>query len=183
MTLIATASALAMGAVLLWAGLEKARDPASTSAMLRSLGLPLRLAWPAAILVMAMEISVGVAVLFRPGSTPTHIGVASLAGVFALAGLIAMRSDEPICCNCFGAGGKGYLGVTQLIALLPWLAGAMILRLAAQGTQSLSTGAVYFAITSLVIAAARGIGVRKAQLEARGDRLSAQEMYKWLPSH
>ena len=172
-----------MAAVLFWAGLEKARNLAFTAGMIRDLGFPRRLAWPAALCLTVAELNVGLAVLFRPDSTLTHIGILSLAGLFALAGLIAMGSDEPIRCSCFGASGKGYLGVNQLIALIPWLAGAMALRIGTQEAPPLSTGAAYFAATSLAIAAARGIGVWKARNEARGDRISAQEMYKWLQSH
>lgn len=183
MTLIATAVALAMAAVLLWAGLEKARDIPSTAAMIRALGFPRRLAWPAALLVTVAEMSIALAVLFRPNSTSTHISIVLLAGLFALAGAIAMGLDEPVRCSCFGMGSKRYLGVTQLIAFFPWLAGAIFLRLGIQETLPLSAGAAHFAATSLAIAAARGVGVWKARIEARGDRLSAQEMYKWLQSH
>jgi hypothetical protein len=171
-----------MAGMLLWAGLEKARNPASIVATIRSLRLPRRLAWPAALFVTTAEITIAVAILFKPDSLLTQTAIVLLAALFALAGLIAMGFDEPVHCNCFGAGGKGYLGTTQLIALLPWLAGAGILRVGIQETPSLPMSAAYFAATSLAIAAVRGIGVWKARLLARGDRLSAREMYVWLQS-
>ena len=173
---------MAMAAVLLWAGLEKARNLTPTAATLQVLGFPRRLARPAAIFVTAAELTVAIAVLFSPDSALTHISIVLLAGLFALAGLIAMGLDERVRCSCFGPGGKGYLGAAQLIALIPWVAGAVILRLGTRDIPPLPVSAAYFAATSLAIAAARGIRVWKASLEARGDRLSAREMYVWLQS-
>jgi hypothetical protein len=181
-TLITTAAALAMAAVLLWAGLEKARNPNPTAATLRVLGFPRRLARPAAMVLTAAELTVAIAVLFRPDSALTHISIVLLAGLFALAGLIAMGLNERVHCSCFGPGGKGYLGAAQLIALIPWVAGAGLLQLGTRESPPLPVSAAYFAATSLAIAAARGISVWKARLAARGDRLSALEMYVWLQS-
>lgn len=182
MNLIPTAAGLAMAAVLLWAAVEKARNPAPTAATIHALGLPHRLAWPAAVFVTVAEIVVAVAVLFRPDAALTQAGIVLLAGLFALAGLIALRLDEPIHCSCFGAGGNGHLGVKQIIAFVPWLAGAAILRLGIEEAPPLPVGAACLATTSLAIAGVRGIGVWKSRLEARGDRQSAQEMYVWLRS-
>lgn len=182
MPLLPTAAALTIAAVLLWAALEKARNPAPTAAAIRSLGLPRRIAWPAALLVTAAEIVVAVAALFRPDAALTHAGIVLLAGLFALAGLIALRLEEPIHCSCLGPGGKGYLGVAQLIGFPLWLAGAAALRFGIAEAPPLSTGAACFAALSLSIAGIRGIGVWRARLEARGDRRSAQEMYVWLRS-
>jgi methylamine utilization protein MauE len=181
-TFIQTAAALAMAGVLLWAGLEKFRDFAPAAATVGELGLPRVLAGPAALLVAAAEVGVGLALLFRPGATATHLGVVLLACHFALAGLLALRSGRQIRCHCFGAGGRGHLGKPQLVALVPWLAGAALLRLGAQQAPPLPAGAAYFAAVSLFIAGVRGVAVRRALLEARGDRLSAQEMYRWLRS-
>ena len=141
MTLIPTAVAMVMSGVLLWAGLDKGRNLTSMAATLGELGFPRRLAGTAALLLMAAEITIALAALFRPDSALTHVGIVILAVLFALAGLIAMSRDEPIRCHCFGAGGKGYLGTTQLIALAPWLAGAVTLRLTAQEAPPLPTGA------------------------------------------
>lgn len=173
---------LGMAALLLWAGLEKARHPAFTTATIRSLGLPSKLARPAALFLTVAELAVAVALLFKPNSAVVQVSVVSLAGLFALAGLLALGLDEPIHCGCFGAGGRGYLGAAQLKALPLWLAGVLIIRWGMPEAPPLPTAAAYFAAASLGITAVQGIRVRKAQLEARGDRLSAQEMYAWLPS-
>jgi hypothetical protein len=181
-TFTQTTAALIMAGVLLWAGLEKTRDLAATATTIREIGLPRFFAAPAALLIAAAEVGVALALLFRPELTATHLGVALLAGLFALAGLIALGLGRQIHCHCFGAGGKGHLGKPQLIALIPWLAGVVLLRFGAQEALPLSIGAAYFAATSLVIACVRGCAVRKLLLEARGDRQSAEEMYRWLQS-
>jgi hypothetical protein len=182
MSIISTAAALAIASVLLWAGLEKFRNLAATAATLRSLGVPRGFARPAALFMSGAEVVVAAAVLFRPDSALTQGSIVLLAGLFALAGLIAMTLDERVRCSCFGVGGKGYLGVNQLIALFPWLAGAALLRAGFREPPPLPVGAAYFASTSLAIAALRAVSVCSAWREARGDRLSAREMYMWLRS-
>ena len=171
-----------MAAVLLWAGLEKSRNLALTAAFVREIGFSSVLASPIALLVAIAEIGVALALLFRPDSTITQAGVALLAGIFGVAGLIALRSGKQIRCHCFGAGGKGHLGKFQLIALVGWLAGVALLRHGILEAPSFLVGATYLAATCLIIASVRAVAVRKALLEARGDRMSAQEMYRWLQS-
>jgi hypothetical protein len=181
-TIIAIAVTLIMAGVLLRAAVEKVRDLRPTAATMRALGVPDGLASVAAASVTAAELSVAAAVLFRPDATPTHLGIVALAAAFALAGLLALRRDEPIRCNCFGPG-SGDLGKTQLLALAPWLGGVAVLRLGFAEAPDLSRSALCFAATSLSLVAIRLLAVRKAWLEARGDRRSAQEMYAWLPSY
>jgi methylamine utilization protein MauE len=176
------AVALAIAVVLLWAALEKARNLAPTAAAIRHLGFSRRIAWPAAGFVTAAEVLIAVAVLFRPDSALTQAGIIVLAGLFALAGLLALRLDHPIPCHCFGAGGKN-LGLTQVIAFLPWLASAGLLRFGIRQALPVATAAACFAAISLTLAGIRGFHVWRAQREARSDRRSAQEMYAWLPSH
>jgi hypothetical protein len=181
--LLVTAARLVMAAVLLRAAIGKARDVRSMAATIRALGAPRATARPGAMLVMATEIVVALAVLFRPDATATQAGIVALAALFALAGLVALHRDEPIRCSCFGAGGDGYLGVTQLIAFVPWIAGAAILRFGVAAAPRLPESAAWLAAASLAIAAERAAAVWKARSEARGDRRSAQETYAWLPSH
>jgi hypothetical protein len=181
-TIVHTGAALIMTAILLWAGLEKTRNLALTAATVKEIGFSSALAFPVALLVAIAEIGVALALLFRPDSTVTHAGVALLAGLFALAGLIALRSGKQIRCLCFGAGGNGQLGKSQLIALIGWLAGIALLRFGDLEAPSFSIGVAFLAATCLVIASVRAVVVLKALLEARGDRVSAQEMYRWLQS-
>lgn len=182
MTIGATAVTLMMAGVLLRAAVEKVRDLRPTAATIRALGVPDSLASVVAASVTVAELAVAAAVLFRPDATPTHLGIVALAVAFALAGLLALRRGEPIRCNCFGAGSAD-LGKTQLLALAPWVTGAAVLRLGFAEAPDLTRSAVCFAATSLTLAALPLLAVRKAWLEARGDRRSAQEMYAWLPSY
>lgn len=178
MILLATFVALAISAVLLVAALEKARTPALTAATLRGLGVRHALALPATRLLTLAELGAAIAVLFAPASTLTHAAIGALAVVFAVAGVLALRSDEPLRCSCFGAAG-GYLGWKQIVALVPWLAGVAVLRFATPSAD----GALLFALTALLILVARSVSLAKAFVEAGGDRKSAQEMLLWLPSH
>ncbi len=130
----------------------------------------------------AAELAVAAAVLFRPDAAVTHLAIAALAVTFAVAGLLALRRDEPIRCNCFGAG-SGTLGKTQLLALVPWLAGAAVLRAGFTEPPALPIAATWLTAISLALAAMRLVAVRKAWVEARDDRRSAEEMYAWLPSY
>lgn len=174
--LLATFVALALSAVLLVAALEKARAPALTAATLRGLGVRHALALPVTRVLTLAELGTAMAVLFAPASTVTHAAIAALAVAFAVAGVMALRSDEPLRCSCFGAGG-GDLGWRQIVALVPWLAGVAVLRSATPNVD----GALLFALVALLILAARSISLARAFVEAVGDRRSAQEMLHWLP--
>lgn len=181
--LISKAAALTMAGVLLWAGCEKARNPASITSTITNLGIPRRAAQLAAIFLITAEIGLGVLVLFQPNALTVQMGIVLLAMLFALAGLIVWMRGERIHCSCFGAGARGYLGLRQIINLVPWCIGAGILTMGSQEAQALSESAAYFASVALGIAAWRGHAVLRAQHEARADRLSAKEMYYWLRSH
>lgn len=179
---LATAVAVAMAAVLLHAAVEKARDLGPLAATIRALGFPPLVAHPVALAVTAAETGVGLAILFRPDATATHAAIVALAAAFAIAGLVALRSDEPIRCSCFGSGAR-FLGKPQLIAFVAWLAGAAILRAGIAAAPPLFTSAALFAATSLALASVRAAAVWKARAAARADRYTAQETYEWLPSY
>lgn len=181
MTVPAIAAAALMAAVLLRAASEKIRRPGELAATVGRLGVPERLALPAALLVILAELVAAVLLLFRPGSIVTQLGVVLLAALFALAGLIALRSAEPIACSCFGAG-SGPLGLRQTMWFFAWAGGAALL-FAVRPAVSTATGAALLAAAALAIAAIRAIALRAAMIEGRGDRRAAEEMYEWLPSY
>jgi hypothetical protein len=110
----------------------------------------------------------------------TQGGVVLLAGAFALAGLLALRRDEPVRCTCFGSGRNGYLGANQVLAFVPWVGGAMFLYVTDVTPPSPPHGAAMLAGVGLAMAGVRLIPVLGAWREARGDRRSAREMYLWL---
>lgn len=181
MTTVAMTIACAMAAVLLWAALEKTRDPAATAAAIRALGLPA--ATSIAVTLIAAEVSVALALLLRPDSPFSQYGVVVLAACFAAAGLRALMLDHPIRCHCLGARGSGLLGTRQLIAFIPWVAGAATLRLTLSHSAPPASGAARMAALCLGIAVIRSIHLREAVREARSDRRSAEEMHSWLPSY
>lgn len=179
MATLASAVALVGASILLWAGLEKSRDPTSAVVTIRQLGVPDDVARFASLIIPA-ELAVAGALVFRPDSLVTQAGVVSFAGAFAFAGLLARRQDEPIRCRCFGPGGRGYLGRTQIVAFVPWAAVAAFLHVTAVAAPSPSTGAAMLAGVALAIACVRIVSVLGAWHEARGDRRMAQETYSWL---
>jgi hypothetical protein len=170
--------ALFGASVLLWAGLEKARNPAATVSTLRQLGVPTALA-NAAGLVVAAEVAVALALVFRPGSGWTHAAVAGLAGAFALAGVVALRKEERIRCTCFGSGTGGYLGTSQIAALVPWLGGVAFLSAADPPDPSAARAASTLAAIALAMALLRLGSLASAWREARADRVTARETYRW----
>jgi hypothetical protein len=178
MVLLATFVALIISAVLLIAALEKTRAPALTAATLRDLGIPHALTLPATRLLTLTEFSIAIAVLFTPMSILVRAAIVALAVAFAVAGIIAMRADEPLRCSCFGPR-SSYLGWRQIVALIPWFAGVAVLSFE---TPSLE-GALLFALTAFLIGAIRLVRLARAFVQARGDRRSGQEMLLWLPSY
>jgi hypothetical protein len=176
---LATVVVAVSASILLWAGLEKARDPGALASTLRHLGLPATVARGAG-LVIAAELGVGLAIVFRPDSLLTQGGVVLLAVAFALAGLLALRRDEPIRCTCFGPGSLGYLGVSQIVALVPWVGAAVVLDAADVVRPSPSEGASMLAMVALAITGLRLVTVLDVSREARADRRSARETYAWL---
>jgi hypothetical protein len=178
-TALATTVALAGALVLLWAGLEKARDPGSPSSTLRALGVPSRVA-ALGVLVIPAELAVGVALVFRPDSAWTQGGVLVLAGAFALAGLLALRRDVRVHCACFGTGRGGYLGAHQVVALVPWIASVAVVNAADLEHPSPSQASTLLAGVALTMAGVRLAAVLRPWHEARSDRRSARETYRWL---
>jgi hypothetical protein len=67
------------------------------------------------------------------------------------------------------------------MALPAWLGAALVLGYGAPQSPSLATGALLFAASGLALAALKVPELRQAVREARDDRISAQEMYVWLP--
>ena len=177
-SILATLIALVGASILLWAALEKARNPRATASTLRQLSVPAGLA--GAALVIAAELAVGLGLVLRPDSVWTQSAVVALAGAFALAGLIALRRDAAIRCTCFGPGGGGYLGASQVVAFVPWAGGAAVLSVSGVTPPSPSHAAAMLAGVALTMSGLRLVPVLGVWWEARGDRLSARETYVWL---
>jgi hypothetical protein len=179
MTTLALCVALLMAAVLLWAGLAKFTELGGFAATLQALGVPLQWSPYAAALVPLSEVIAALGVLFAPHWLVTQLAVAALGGAFALAGLAALVRKRRIRCHCLGSG--GYLGLTQVLALPAWIGGASILYFGFPSPVPPETGAALFAACGLAVATLKAALMRPVVRAARGDRLSAQEMYLWLP--
>jgi hypothetical protein len=178
----ATSAAVVIAALLLRASLEKFTDLGATAATVSALGVPARWAGLAAGFVAISEVAAALGVLFAPHSRWTQAGVVALGGAFALAGLVAVLRKERIRCNCFGSGAAGaFLGPAQILALPAWLGAALILHYGVRQNPALATGALLFAAAGLAITTLKVPALWRAVREARGDRISAQEMYAWLP--
>jgi len=180
-SLLATVAALTTAAVLLRAFVGKVRRPGELASTMGRLGVPRQAAMPAAVALIGAELAVAVAVLFRPAAALTQAAIVALALIFAAAGLLAMRLEERVACNCFGAGG-GDLGMRQVILLIPWTVPAAILHYGAPSMPA-GRGAALFAAAALAVAALEAMALIPAMREGRGDRRSAEEMYEWLPSY
>jgi uncharacterized membrane protein YphA (DoxX/SURF4 family) len=182
MSILATAIALSMAGVLLWAGLEKLRDLNPVVSTIRGLGVPHQLAARGAVFLATAEIAVALGLMFAPHATWTLAGVTALAATFASAGVLALRHDAPIRCSCFGPGGQGRLGWAQIAMVGPWLAAAAVVRWGTPDPLPLPTGAGRFMVVALALSCLRVGTVATAWLAARDDRRSAEEMFAWLRS-
>jgi hypothetical protein len=179
MTALLLAVAAVMAAVLLWAGLEKARNASAFAGVLRELGLSERTAYVVAPAFSALEVGVAFGLIFRPHSVPVLAALVGLAAAFALAGLLALRQRRSIHCGCFGPHG-GLLGWRQVLALPLWLGGAVLLWVS-PATPVGATGPARFAFVALTIALVRAVSTLRAAIEARADRRSTLETFVWLP--
>jgi Methylamine utilisation protein MauE len=182
MTALGLCVAMAMATVLLWAGLAKFTSLGGFASTLQALGVPAKWSHRFSALAPLSEVLTALGVLFAPHWRWTLMAVVALGGAFALAGLVAMLRKRRILCNCFGSSATGgYLGLTQVLALPAYVGGASILYYGIPTPLPLAAGALLFAASGLAIVSLKAVGLRKVVSEARGDRLSAEEMYVWLP--
>ena len=172
--------AAAMAAVLLSAALSKAATRAQFANVLLELGISKRSAPATAVLVIIAELAVATALIARPGSPLTLLGVSALAIVFASAGALALRAEKKIHCGCFGAGLPGELGIRQIAIIPVSLALIMLLSLDAGAARTPVHPATTFTAVSLMLAIVRAVHALRLFRVARGDRKSAREMYAWL---
>jgi hypothetical protein len=182
-SVLAMSVAVVLSALLLWAGFGKLISLSDAASTASAIGVPVSWGRGAAVVVALWEVGMALGVLWAPGSPWIAASEIALGTVFALAGLVAVLRKQRIRCHCFGAGAAGaYLGPAQIIALPGWIGTAVILHLALPEVWPVPTAACLLAVVTLAIAALKSVELWRAAGEARGDRLSAQEMYVWLPS-
>lgn len=180
MEIVVMIATLTMAAVLLWAGLEKARRLSFVASTMRQLGVPVRAARVGAPLLVALELAVAIGLIFRPASAVTLAGVLLLSGAFTTSGLIALSRRQTIHCGCFGPSSSGQLGMNQLAAFPVWMGGIALVWTSSPPDPALLEGAFSLALVALAMAAVRLVSASGAAMVARGDRRSAEEMLVWL---
>lgn len=181
MTFFISALTLAMALLFLEAALQKARDLPGFISTLQQLRFPPFAAKNIALAVVFLEVAASSSLIFAPASVLSPGIVVMLSTAFAVAALIAISQQQDIYCHCFGAAGNARLGSAQLWALPLWW-GAALLSWSQSQKVPLTAAAIEFAAVSLILAAAAVLRAFGPWRQARGDRLSAREMYVWLRS-
>jgi hypothetical protein len=166
--------ALTLTSVLIWAGLEKLRSPGSLLATLDALGLGGAPGRILAVGVPAAEVVTAVGLLLLPGAIWPRVGVAVLAVMFAVAGGLALRRDEPVSCACFGATGGASLGWRQILLLPVWLIATVALHRNHPDWAPV-TGLEYLAGLTVLGVTLRSVLVVRAWRAAVGNRRAIEE--------
>jgi len=122
---------LAMGGLLLYAGIAKLRDPAGFAQEIANYQLMPGLAPYLAVTLPAIELLVGGALLFSPWRwrQAGALGAALLLGVFLVAAGSAVARGLDISCGCFGTGTEPVSVLTVVRNLGLVLAAVLLLRL------------------------------------------------------
>ena len=177
----AVCMSVALASVFLWTGLSKMTNLEATASTIRALHASLKWSRHVAALIALAEVAAAVGLVFAPNSLFTVVTVCTLAGSFALAGCLAVVRKDRIRCYCFGTSPAGaYLGWKQLAALPLWM-GAAIFLYRNTSTSSLVTKAILLVAIAVLLTSAKTFELWREVRESRDDRLSAQEMYLWLP--
>lgn len=128
---VGTVSALILGAVLLFAAFAKSLDPALFAESIDKLGFfPASFSWPLAILGVAFEAALGIALLSN-WRNPLILTLTTLTFLFFVAVVarqLTLPADEQSSCGCFGSLVQNtpqqelYLdGGLTVLSLLAWL--------------------------------------------------------------
>ena len=171
MDLLGLVSLGLLAGVFAFAGLSKAIGLQDFRSTLGRLGINDARTKPVALGVVAAELLAAAGLLISPAQTWPRMLVAALAIAFALAGLTALRTEEPIDCNCFGNLRQGFLGWRQVVLLPCWL---LLATLAQWSPPTWSARQGLVALTSLALAVAYWQVLRAvpAWRALRGDRLA-----------
>lgn len=167
-----------MASVLLWAALEKLRQPTALAVTFRDLGLSVLPATAAAVIVPGLELLAAAGLLFLPSFSGTLLLVLLLSLGFAAVGQLALSRGRKLACACFGIGSRAHLGRPQLAALPAWWLSVAILG--RPGAEFGLEGAAALAAVGLGLATVRAMLAWTPFRGARDDRHSAKEMYAWL---
>lgn len=153
--------------VLLWAGLEKARNRRPLASTLAALGVSPGLAGVASLVVPAAEL--GTVALVAAGGSRYLSGLLfiALGTGFAVAGALSRLTGRRVACACFGATASE-LGWRQLAALPLWtITGWAAIRLPDYAVRD---RLVVLVAGSLAIMVLRAVPAIRAGVAARADR-------------
>lgn len=167
-----------LGAVLAWAAIAKLRTFTRLASSLAEHGAPPRLRTPLAAVLIAVELTLAVALLAGLWLHAAGIAVALLGGLFALS-LIRLRSrgKRRTSCGCFGSTRQANTALLTVRALVLGAAGAVIaagLPATANPTGDvwrtiglIALGTVVTVLTLAVLALYRQVGVLAQRLGPR----------------
>ena len=165
-----------IGTILLWAGIDKLRNPqplAETVGRLTDAGSDSRLRLVARGLG-GTEVAAAFLVVTRPVPWLGEGLTVALAVVFALAGVRALLLRERVKCACF-LGASTILGRPQLLLLPVWVAAAAVSGFT--GSDAGGSGSLFAML--LLTCLLRAMVLVREVASAAGDRQAAQE---WLRS-
>jgi Methylamine utilisation protein MauE len=128
--LLSVPVAFVLAAVFFAGGVEKLRTHSSFSMTLTRLGVPAVLIPVLRFLVPVAELGTAVGLMLFPAAAWPPVAVAALGAVFAAAGVLSLRAEQPVYCSCLGSAVDGLLGRKQILLLPVWLTAAVVLKLA-----------------------------------------------------
>lgn len=177
---------IVLAAVLLWAAAAKLRDPRGAATAVAEHGVPVRLRWPVAVALVAVEAALGALAPVDATARAAGAGAALLGLAFAASLLrLRARGARRVACGCFGGArdrpvpalvgralGLAALGavVAAGVADRPWPS-AGVLTAAALA----ALGAAVAVLVVLVLALYRQVGVLEARLGPRAALELAEE--------
>jgi uncharacterized membrane protein YphA (DoxX/SURF4 family) len=108
----------ALGVTFLVAGVSKLRDLPGLRAGVSAYGVvPDRWSWPAAVLVPAVEVVAGLALLTGVGGKLAAATVLVLLAVFMVATVTVLRRGDEVPCMCYGASSREEVSAATVVRL------------------------------------------------------------------
>jgi Methylamine utilisation protein MauE len=174
MDVLALLVACTVAGILIIAGVEKLRARAIFDETLSRLGLTGRFRDVSRFGVPIMELAVSAGLLLAPASVWPVLGAGALSVIFAVAGMLALRTRQPVPCTCLGVAGNGTLGWRQILFLPLWVCGLVTLwRL--EPHWSFDEGMQYLAGLIVLLCMTRAVPVVRAWRSASGTRNAMEE--------
>lgn len=132
---------IGLAAVLGVAASAKLADRPGAVTALEGFRVPSRLAGPLSWALPLMELAIAVGLLVSAVAAPAALAASSLLAVFTVAIVLAMRSEEPAECHCFGRLHSTQVGPGTLLRNLALLGLALFVAIAGWGDPGASATA------------------------------------------